>query len=53
MNLIDSEKIVIRTELKAGDIGYVTYLHGILYKKEYNYSISFESYVAAGLHEFY
>jgi ribosomal protein S18 acetylase RimI-like enzyme len=50
---INSEDIVIRTELKEGDIGYVTWLHGILYKKEYNYSISFESYVAAGLHEFY
>jgi len=50
---INSEDIAIRTELKEGDIGYVTWLHGILYKKEYNYSISFESYVAAGLHEFY
>jgi ribosomal protein S18 acetylase RimI-like enzyme len=50
---VSSEDIVIRTELKEGDIGYITWLHGILYKKEYNYSISFESYVAAGLHEFY
>ena len=52
-SIIKPEDIVIRTELKAGDIGYVTFLHGILYKKEYNYGISFESYVAAGLHEFY
>ncbi len=50
---INSEDIAIRTELKEGDIGYVTWLHGILYKKEYNYNIRFESYVAAGLHEFY
>jgi len=46
-------QISIRTELRPGDIGYVTYLHGRLYKEEYNYSVSFEAYVAKGLHEFY
>jgi len=51
--LVSLEDVAIRTELQPGDIGYVTYLHGILYKKEYNYGIGFESYVAAGLHEFY
>jgi len=45
--------IIIRTDLRSGDIGYVTYLHGILYKREYDYGIEFESYVAAGLSEFY
>lgn len=45
--------INIRTDLRSGDIGYVTYLHGILYKQEYDYGIEFESYVAAGLSEFY
>jgi peptidyl-dipeptidase Dcp len=45
--------ITIRTELKSGDIGYVIYLHGLYYKQEYGYGIEFESYVAAGLHEFY
>lgn len=45
--------IKIRTQLKAGDIGYVTYLHGLLYEQEYGFGISFESYVAFGLHEFY
>ena len=45
--------IAIRTDLRSGDIGYVTYLHGTLYKREYNYGIEFESYVAKGLHEFY
>jgi ribosomal protein S18 acetylase RimI-like enzyme len=44
--------ITIRTTLEAGDIGYLTYLHGILYRAEYNYGLSFEAYVAAGLHEF-
>lgn len=47
------DDISIRTELKAGDIGYITCLHGSLYKKEYNYSIAFEAYVAKGLYEFY
>ena len=45
--------IRIRTELRPGDIGYVVYMHGRLYKKEYNYGIEFETYVAAGLAEFY
>jgi ribosomal protein S18 acetylase RimI-like enzyme len=45
--------IHIRTTLQPGDIGYVAYLHGHLYSKEYNYGILFETYVAAGLVEFY
>ena len=44
--------INIRNQLHPGDIGYVIYLHGILYKTEYNYGIEFESYVAKGLLEF-
>lgn len=47
------EDISIRTELQGGDIGYVTYLHGSLYKKEFGYSIGFEAYVATGFYEFY
>jgi GNAT superfamily N-acetyltransferase len=54
MNLpITMEDIVIRTDLRPGDIGYVTYLHGDLYKKEYGYGIAFEAYVAKGFYEFY
>lgn len=45
--------IKIRTDLRPGDIGYVTFLHGLLYSREYNFGISFEAYVAAGLHDFY
>lgn len=52
-NKITLEDIHIRTGLKPGDIGYVIYLHGQLYKKENNYGIEFETYVAAGLAEFY
>jgi N-acetylglutamate synthase-like GNAT family acetyltransferase len=45
--------VVIRTTLQAGDIGYITYLHGKLYNQEYNFGVGFESYVAKGLAEFY
>ncbi len=45
--------ITIRTELQPGDIGYVTWLHGYLYGREYNYGVAFETYVAMGLCEFY
>lgn len=47
------EDITIRTELRPGDIGYITYLHGSLYSREYNYGLSFETYVAKGMLEFY
>ncbi|MBT1699117.1 GNAT family N-acetyltransferase [Fulvivirgaceae bacterium PWU4] len=47
------EDITIRTELRPGDIGYITYLHGSLYSREYNYGLSFEAYVAKGMLEFY
>lgn len=50
---ITLDDITIRTTLQSGDIGYVIYLHGVLYKKEYDYQLQFESYVAWGLHEFY
>ena len=50
---ISLEDISIRTELKPGDIGYVIYLHGKLYGKEYGYGVQFENYVAKGLSEFY
>ena len=47
-----ADNITIRNDLRPGDIGYVIHLHGSLYYEEYGYGISFESYVAAGLHEF-
>jgi peptidyl-dipeptidase Dcp len=50
---ITLDSISIRTKLQPGDIGYVTYMHGALYHKEYGYGLEFESYVAKGLCEFY
>jgi N-acetylglutamate synthase-like GNAT family acetyltransferase len=44
--------ISIRHQIKPGDIGYIIYLHGHLYDKEYGYDSSFEAYVAKYLTEF-
>jgi peptidyl-dipeptidase Dcp len=46
-------EITIRTDIRPGDLGMITYLHGILYQDEYQHGVSFESIVAGGLHEFY
>src|SRR5690606_38187143 len=51
--MITLNDIQIRTELKPGDIGYITWMHGTLYNREYGYGVSFEAYVSAGLSEFY
>jgi peptidyl-dipeptidase Dcp len=48
-----TKEVSIRTQLQAGDLGAVTYLHGLLYHQEYQYDMGFEAYVAAGLQEFY
>ena len=53
MHSINLKSISIRTTLKPGDIGYVTYMHGDLYQREYGYGIGFEAYVAKGFYEFY
>lgn len=48
----EMKDITIRTEIRPGDIGFITYLHGLLYSQEYNYNYNFERYVAVGLDEF-
>ena len=53
MTIKDINNIHIRTSPKPGDFGFVIHRHGVLYAEEYNYGISFETYVAAGMHEFY
>jgi ribosomal protein S18 acetylase RimI-like enzyme len=41
-----------RHNFTPGDIGYLTYLHGILYEKEFGYDKTFEAYVAKVLSDF-
>ncbi|MGD8403588.1 MAG: GNAT family N-acetyltransferase [Anaerolineales bacterium] len=52
-NKVSLDEISIRTELRHGDLGYVVYMHGVLYGREYGFGLNFETYVAEGLCEFY
>lgn len=45
-------RITVRHDLRPGDIGRVTALHGVLYAEEYGLSQIFEAYVAETLAEF-
>jgi peptidyl-dipeptidase Dcp len=53
MKMISLNDISIRTTLTPGDLGYITFLHGSMYKQEYDYGLEFEAYVARSLAEFY
>lgn len=44
--------IRLRSNLKPGDVGYVTWLHGVLYAEEFGWDHTFEAYVAEPLAAF-
>lgn len=46
------EDITIRTEIRTGDAGFITYLHGWVYRDEYGYTTAFEAHVAKSLADF-
>jgi N-acetylglutamate synthase-like GNAT family acetyltransferase len=49
--MVEKTDVTIRHILKPGDMGYIIYLHGHLYDKEFGFSIDFETYVAGPLTE--
>ena len=44
--------VSIRHDMRPGDVGYITYLHAILYAPEQGWDHSFDSYVVIPLAEF-
>lgn len=50
---ISIDEIGIRTDVRPGDLGMITWAHGKFYHEENGYNIGFETYVAEGLAEFY
>lgn len=49
---IDPGEVTMRTELRPGDAGHITAMHGRIYSEEYGYSSSFEAYVAQSFFDF-
>ncbi|MCM8749797.1 GNAT family N-acetyltransferase [Thermomicrobiaceae bacterium CFH 74404] len=45
-------EITVRHDLRPGDLGRVTEMHGLVYAREYAFDHTFEAYVAATLGEF-
>ncbi len=44
--------IVLRNDLRPGDVGAIVQLHGTIYASEYGFDHTFEAYVAGPLAEF-
>lgn len=44
--------IDLRTDLRAGDLGWLIHRHGVLYSAEFGFDVGFEAYVAEPLGRF-
>ncbi len=47
-----NQGIIIRSEIKPGDVGSIIHMHGKLYAQEHGFNLTFEAYVAGPLSEF-
>jgi GNAT superfamily N-acetyltransferase len=47
-----SDHVAIRHDLRAGDLGRLIELHGVVYATEYGFDHTFEAYVAEGVGQF-
>lgn len=47
-----SSEVILRTDLRPGDIGAMVRFHGLTYAREYGFDHTFEAYVAKPLAEF-
>jgi len=50
--MITASDIHIRTQLRPGDLGAITRMHGLVYCNEYDFPIQFETYVAESVAEY-
>jgi DNA-binding MarR family transcriptional regulator/GNAT superfamily N-acetyltransferase len=50
---VSRDSIMIRSDLRSGDAGYLIYLHGWIYRKECGYDHGFEGYVCKTFHDFF
>ncbi len=47
-----ADGLTIRNDLRSGDIGWLTWLHGVIYAREQGWDYTFEAYVAEPLAQF-
>lgn len=49
---MSGDPLLVRTELRPGDLGSIVHLHSVLYAREYGFDPTFEAYAAGPLAEF-